>query len=225
MRPFLRLLPPSPFPQPRPALGTPRSPAVSAALRRRTAGGLGGGSVVPGSSACGLRAPGVTGRAGGSALGKGTEPPSPLVNFPLRGCGRHRGRCAQEVRSRPGGGGSGERTCQQPVAQVFLSWDELLLRPTPARARSSPLSYLASRLAQPWKTGNRCAERKRDLFSPWPLGSGGLGGKTCNSRGIFQLITSPLRGHQSFSPLCCRLEEGRGREGLASSLLACRCLS
>lgn len=90
MRIFLRLLLPFPFPQPRPALVTPRSPAVSAALVEKDGrkGWVKGVSV----KGCGLREPGVTGRAGGSALGKGTEPPSPLVNFPLRGCGRHRGR-------------------------------------------------------------------------------------------------------------------------------------
>ena len=175
MRLFLRLLPPLPFPQPRPALGAPRSPAVSAALPR-TAGGLGGGSVVPGRSGCGLRAPGVTGRAGGSALGTGTEPPSPLVNFPLRGCGRRRGRCAQEVPSRPGGGGSGG-------ADMSAAGNPGLpkLRRASAPPHACPHPLLSSLLpclqtSATLKNGMVVLRGKGTCFLPGPWGVGGGGG-------------------------------------------------
>lgn len=59
MRIFLRLLPPFPFPQPRPALVTPRSPAVSAALVEKDGrkGWVKGVSYWEG----GVRAPGARG--------------------------------------------------------------------------------------------------------------------------------------------------------------------
>lgn len=165
--------------------------------------------------------PGVTGGAGRQYYGRGHRAPSPSRQLSSR-------------RLRPPPPATRPRdaksTCQgrvwesrpvssrEPAGLPKSRREEHLLLPTPVRTHSFPLSSLASRLVQPWKTGNDCAEGKKDLYVPWPLlrtGSfreWGVGKKACNSQGIFQLITSPLRRHQPFSPICSRLRREEARK-------------
>lgn len=126
-----------PFPQPRPALVTPKSPVVAAALAVKYGAGRTGAEVagVRGSRGAGCRSPGVPGKAGRQCPRRGLRARGLcLVNFPFGGCRRQRRELAPGMPYRLGRGGVGKQRGRQPGACRSFSPDagpHLLIFPIP----------------------------------------------------------------------------------------------
>lgn len=132
------LLPPFPFPQARPALVTPKSDVVAAALVVKCGWeGWDGGPLGAGKEACG--SPG-DGRAGRQCPRRGDRAFICVSSTFLSEASAAAARDApKECHVHPQGRVWGSRHVSSQGPQVFLSREELLLLPTPVRTYSFTL--------------------------------------------------------------------------------------
>lgn len=208
-----------PFPQSCPALVTPKSPEVAAALVVKV---WGAGGLVPGSRCLGRAA---------VPEERGPNPHLRLVNFQAssptageapEGCHVCR---AGEGLGRAGVPAAGTRASsragEKPASLPAPAW-----RTSPP---PSPTWRPDSSTSQKKKTGNGGAEGKKGLACPQVplLEAGSLRdpgwGATPPPEGFARFVTPPVRVHGPVSPLCGRLSRG----GAAKALLlrAWRCPS